>query len=163
MTDATKLLRGAGYTNFDGGGPNESSHAGIGGPYAHVTAPLRRLADRFGTEICLAICAKQPVPDWVREALPSLPEIMSTSDHLTAKADRSCVDAAEGWMLEGHIGESFDAVVLHVDDRGAEVMLVKPPVIARCQGTGMQEGAQVQVRLDSIDVITFAYLGDTTS
>jgi exoribonuclease R len=162
MTDATKLLRGAGYTNFDGGGPNETSHAGIGGPYAHVTAPLRRLADRFGTEICLAICGKQQVPDWVREALPSLPEIMLTSDHETAKADRSCIDAAEGWMLEGHIGESFDAVVLHVDDRGAEVMVVKPPVIARCKGAGLEEGAQISVRLDAIDVISFSYVGAKT-
>jgi exoribonuclease R len=162
MTDATKLLRGAGYTTFDGGGPNETSHAGIGGPYAHVTAPLRRLADRFGTEICLAICNSQPVPEWVREALPALPEIMSTSDHETAKADRSCIDAAEAWMLEGHIGESFDAVVLHVDDRGAEVMVIKPPVIARCKGAGLHEGAQVAVRLDAIDVISFSYVGATT-
>ena len=52
-------------------------------------------------------------------------------------------------------------MVLHVDDRGAEVMLVKPPVIARCQGAGLREGAQVQVRLDSVDdVVTFSYAGE---
>ncbi len=160
MTDATRLLRGAGYTNFDGSGPNETSHAGIGGPYAHVTAPLRRLVDRFGTEICLAICAGQEVPEWVREALPSLPEIMSTSDHETAKAERACIDAAEGWMLEGRVGDSFDAVVLHVDERGAEVMIIEPPVIARCRGDGLLEGAQVRVRLEAVDEIIFSYASE---
>ncbi|MDX6277450.1 MAG: hypothetical protein QOJ72_1578, partial [Nocardioidaceae bacterium] len=55
----------------------------------------------------------------------------------------------------------FDAVVLHVDDHGAEVMLVEPPVIARCQGVGLREGAQVQVHLDSVeDVVTFSYAGE---
>lgn len=150
MTDATKLLRGAGYINFDGHGPNERWHAGIGGAYAHVTAPLRRLADRFGTEICLAICGSAPVPDWVREALPSLPEIMSTSDRETSRADRACIDEVEGWMLEGRVGESFEAVVLHADDRGAEIMLVDPPVIADCHGN-LKEGHRVRVRLDQLD------------
>ena len=66
MTDATKLLRGAGYTTFDGGGPNETSHAGdrrsvrarhgaaapAGGPVRHRDLPgdLRQAAGaRVGT------------------------------------------------------------------------------------------------------------------
>ncbi|MCW2749210.1 MAG: RNase II-type exonuclease C-terminal domain, partial [Aeromicrobium sp.] len=43
-------------------------------------------------------------------------------------------------------------------DRGPEVIVIKPPVIARCKGAGLQEGAQVAVRLDSIDVISFSYV-----
>ena len=101
MTEATRLLRGAGYEAFDGRCPSQADHAGVGGPYAHVTAPLRRLADRFGTEVCLAICEKRAVPDWVREALPTLPEIMKTSDQRAAKADRTCIDQAEVWTLAG--------------------------------------------------------------
>ncbi len=112
----------------------QADHAGVGGPYAHVTAPLRRLADRFGTEVCLAICEKRDVPDWVREALPSLPEIMKSSDQRAAKADRTCIDQAEVWSLTGRVGESFDAIVVHADREGGDIVLHDPPAIARCKG-----------------------------
>ena len=78
---ATSLLRGAGYTAFDTADgappPADPGHAGIGAPYAHVTAPLRRLVDRFGTELCLAVTAGAEVPGWLRAALPTLPETMA--------------------------------------------------------------------------------------
>ena len=112
-----------------------------------MTAPLRRLADRFGTEVCLAICEKRAVPDWVREALPTLPEIMRASDQRASKVDRTCIDQAEVWSLAGRVGESFEAVVMHAERDGGEVMLREPPVIARCRGAGLREGAQVGVRL----------------
>lgn len=151
MTEATRLLRGAGYEAFDGSAPAHPDHAGVGGAYAHVTAPLRRLADRFGTEVCLAICAGRPVPGWVREALPTLPEIMRSSDQRASKADRACIDQTEVWMLQGRVGEVFDAIVMHADDKGGEIMLLDPPVIARCTGQGLREGAQVSVTLAEVD------------
>jgi exoribonuclease R len=151
MTEATRLLRGAGYAAFDGVVPDQVEHAGVGGPYAHVTAPLRRLADRFGTQVCQAICEERDVPDWVREALPSLPEIMKASDQRAAKADRTCIDQAEVWALAGRVGDVFEGVVVHADDKAGEVMLLDPPVIARCRGTGLEEGAEVRVRLTEVD------------
>ncbi|MFI5426421.1 hypothetical protein [Aeromicrobium sp. UC242_57] len=107
MRDATRLLRGAAYESFDGAAPQQPVHAGVGGPYAHVTAPLRRLADRFGTEVCLAICAGRPAADWAREALPSLGEIMQDSDRRASAADRACIDQAEAWELAGREGEKL--------------------------------------------------------
>ncbi|MEV7397381.1 RNB domain-containing ribonuclease [Aeromicrobium sp. NPDC092404] len=151
MTEATRLLRGAGYEAFDGGVPAQVDHAGVGGPYAHVTAPLRRLADRFGTEVCLAICEGRAAPDWVREALPSLPEIMQASDRRASKADRTCIDQTEVWTLAGRIGETFEAIVMHADREGGEIMLREPPVIARCRGAGLREGARIAVRLADVD------------
>ncbi|GAA3526405.1 RNB domain-containing ribonuclease [Aeromicrobium panaciterrae] len=163
MTEATRLLRGAGYEAFDGSRPVLVDHAGVGGPYAHVTAPLRRLADRFGTEVCLAICEGRAVPEWVREALPTLPEIMRTTDQLAHKVDRTCIDQAEVWSLAKRVGESFTAVVTHVDQSGAEVVLYEPPVIARCTGRGMREGAEIAVRLATVDErrreVAFTYEG----
>ena len=47
MTEAPSLLRGADYAAFDGALPELTTHAAIGAPYAHVTAPLRRLSDRY--------------------------------------------------------------------------------------------------------------------
>jgi exoribonuclease R len=151
MTGATRLLRGADYESFVDTAPKRATHAGVGGPYAHVTAPLRRLVDRFGTEVCLAICEGRPVPEWVKEALPTLPEIMRISDQRASKLDRTCIDQVEVWMLADRRGEVFDALVLHANGDGGEVMLLDPPVIARCEGAGLREGTQVAVRLDVVD------------
>ncbi|GAB3446869.1 RNB domain-containing ribonuclease [Actinophytocola sediminis] len=150
--DATRLLRGAGYTVFDGTPPELATHAGVASSYAHVTAPLRRLVDRFGTEICLALCADEPVPAWVREALPELPKLMEISDGLAGRVDRACLDQVEAWVLADRVGEVFDVVVLRADGGSAEVFLTDPPVIAKCAGgDNLPEGDTVRVRLVRAD------------
>lgn len=153
MREATRLLRGASYEAFDGAEPVQPTHAGVGGPYAHVTAPLRRLADRFGTEVCLAICEGRPVAAWAREALPLLGETMQESDRRASGADRACIDQAEAWELSGQVGESFDAIVIRADRNEGEVMLRVPPVMAKCQGSGLPEGQQIKVRLLEVDAV----------
>jgi exoribonuclease R len=145
--DATRLLRGAAYTVFDGTAPPLATHAGLATSYAHVTAPLRRLVDRYGTEICLALCAGEPVPDWVRAALPGLPKVMEGSDALAGRVDKACLDQVEAWVLAGRIGHEFDAIVLRADGGSAEVFLTDPPVIAKCAGEDLPEGETVRVRL----------------
>ena len=45
--------------------------------HAHVTAPLRRLVDRFGLELCYAVLNARAVPEWVRAGLALLPEQMA--------------------------------------------------------------------------------------
>jgi exoribonuclease R len=149
--DATRLLRGAGYTSFDGAAPKRVTHAGIAAPYAHVTAPLRRLVDRFGAEICLAVAADRPVPDWVRAALPELPNLMAGSDTLTARVEKACLDQTEAWVLAGRIGQEFDAIVLRSEGGSADVFLPDPPVIAKCAGGNLPEGETVRVRLTQAD------------
>src|SRR6185295_6300785 len=89
MTEATRLLRGADYVAFDGSLPELTTHGALAAPYAHVTAPLRRLGDRFTTEVCLAVSAGQAVPDWVRAALAGVPAIMRGSDSLSGKVERA--------------------------------------------------------------------------
>ena len=80
VQESTSLLRGAGYAAFDGTLPEVVHHSAVTAPYAHVTAPLRRLVDRFGLEVCVALCADRDVPEWVRLALPELPALMSRGD-----------------------------------------------------------------------------------
>ncbi len=154
MTEATTLLRGADYVAFDGELPAVSGHSGIGGSYAHVTAPLRRLSDRFTTEVCLAVSAGTPIPEWVRAALPSLPAVMRASDARANKVDRACVDLTEAVLLAGRVGEVFDATVLRAagDKRGAEVFVPAISVIAKCAGDPA-EGDEVKVRLVAADVV----------
>jgi exoribonuclease R len=145
--DATRLLRGAGYTAFDGAEPAVAGHAGIGAPYAHVTAPLRRLVDRFAAEVCLAVSGHRAVPGWVRAALPELPALMAPSDALATRVERTCLEQVQAWVLADRVGEEFDAVVLRAEAAGAEVFVNPPPVMARCDGERLPEGERIRVRL----------------
>jgi exoribonuclease R len=156
---ATTLLRGAGYCAFDRSAGNEppadAGHGGIGAPYAHVTAPLRRLVDRFGTEVCLAVTAGD-LPGWLREALPGLPDVMAESEALAGRVDRACVDRTEAALLSGSVGREFDAVVLRpgqAEGDAGEVYVPDPPVLARCTGD-LTPGAVVRVRLTAADPAT---------
>jgi exoribonuclease R len=151
---ATTLLRGAGYAAFGPGTPppEDPGHAGIGAPYAHVTAPLRRLVDRFGTEVCLALAAGAEIPAWLHEALPTLPPIMAASDALAGKVDRACVDRTEAALLAGRVGEEFAAIVLRASDgeRAGEVYVHEPAVMAAATGVP-EAGTTARVRLADAD------------
>jgi exoribonuclease R len=155
LDQAADLLRGAGYTPFDGTPPEQTGHGGVGAPYAHVTAPLRRLADRYATEVCLALHDGREVPDWAREALPRLPKTMADSDRLASTADREAIALTEAVLLAGRVGEVFDAGVLDVDKKRplATVAIDDPAVRARCQGT-LPLGDRVDVRLVVADPST---------
>ncbi|GAA4549538.1 RNB domain-containing ribonuclease [Amycolatopsis samaneae] len=150
--DTTRLLRGAGYTAFDGELPALTTHAGIGGAYAHVTAPIRRLVDRFATEICLAVTAGREVPGWVRAALGEVPELMTASDLLAARVERACIDQVEAWVLAERVGGEFGAVVLRAEETRAEILVEDPPVMAKCAGEKFPEGERIAVRLTAVDV-----------
>ena len=149
LDQAAELMRGAGYTPFDGAPPADPGHGAVGAPYAHVTAPLRRLADRYAAEVCLALHAGAGVPDWARAALPTLPDVMRRTDRVSGAAARGAVDLVEAVLLEHRVGEVFDAAVL--DDRPVTVALDDPPVRGRCEGDGMTAGSRVRVRLAEAD------------
>jgi exoribonuclease R len=152
LEEAVTLLRGAGYTAFDGAPPAQPSHGGVGAPYAHVTAPLRRLVDRFGTEVCLALAAgREPAPG-LRAALPALPALMAMSDRRTRDVERAAVDATEAWVLRRREGETFPAVVLDAEDGRGTVVLDDLAVRGRCAGEGLRPGTRVRVRLEVADV-----------
>lgn len=112
MHAAASLFRGAGYTAFDGELPDAVDQAAIAAPYAHTTAPLRRLVDRFVLVICEALCAGRDVPEWVRAALPELNSLMSSSNQLASRLETGAVAAVEAALLSNRVGEEFDAVVI---------------------------------------------------
>ncbi|MFG1604025.1 RNB domain-containing ribonuclease [Actinoplanes sp. NPDC049265] len=158
LDQAAELLRGAGYTAFDGTAPEQTGHGGVGAPYAHVTAPLRRLADRYATEVCLALHDGSEVPGWVREALPRLPKTMAETDRVASAAGRGAIALAEAVLLSGRVGETFEAGVLDLDDRpkqgpGGTVAIEDPAVVAHCAGE-LPLGERVRVRLTTADPAT---------
>jgi exoribonuclease R len=151
---AAALFRGAGYTPVDGQVPPQTEHSAVAAPYAHVTAPLRRLVDRFGLVACEAICSGEPVPGWVTEALPALPEIMAASGRVASGVERGCADAVEAAVLEDRVGDLFEAMVVEKRDKGGVLLqLPSPAVLAHATGPG-ELGTWVRARLVEATVAT---------
>lgn len=154
VTAATQLFRGAGYTAFDGELPPEEDQvqAAIAAPYTHVTAPLRRLVDRFGLAVCEALSSGQEVPAWAKEALATLPETMRDADRRVKAVDRACVNAVEAAVLADQVGQRLEAVVVDGHAKGVVVQLTEPPVSANASGTA-ELGSTVEVDVEGVDVL----------
>jgi exoribonuclease R len=149
LEEATSLFRGAGYVAFDGSVPESAGHAAIAAEYAHVTAPLRRLVDRYALDVCAALSAGAEVPQWVRAALPDLPEVMAEAGRRASAYEGACVAVVEAAVMTGREGEVFPGVVVDVvekDDRG-EVVIPEPAVRGRVAGRDLPLGEDVSVRL----------------
>ena len=142
--------RGAGYTPFDGAPPAEREHFAVAAPYAHATAPLRRLQDRYVSECCLSASAGTTPPDWARAGLEALPAAMSAATRRANAVERGVVDLVEAILLAGREGERFDAVVI---DEG-RVQLRDPAVRGRLTGASPELGSELSVHLDRADPAT---------
>ena len=128
-------------------------HAAMAATYAHATAPLRRLADRYVIRAALAVANGQPVPDAVTAAFARLPAVMGKADARAGQIERAVIDLAETAMLAGREGESFAAVVTDIGETGARFQLCDLPVVARVQAPGALPGTPIRVRLDAADPV----------
>jgi exoribonuclease R len=153
LNACTTLFRGAGYRAFSGGIPEDVEHAALAIEYAHTTAPLRRLVDRYAGEICLALCADQPVPPWVLQALDALPEEMSAAERRAKKYERAILDLVEVFLLSHRVGETFTGTMIEVDERKSKgVAMIKDPAVeARVRGDDLPLGHEVSLRLATAD------------
>ncbi|MFT4216495.1 MAG: RNB domain-containing ribonuclease [Micropruina sp.] len=156
LNACTTLFRGAGYDSFTGGAPRDADHAAIAAPYAHVTAPLRRLVDRYAGEICVALCAGEPVPDWVLTALEALPSELEGSSRRAGRYERGIVDLVEAMLLAPRIGQEFTGLLIDVDpDRHAgRLQLADPAVEARVKGgRRLRLGTEITATLVAADLV----------
>ena len=123
-----------------------------------MTAPLRRLADRYASEVCVALCAGDDVPDWVHAALPDLPTTMQRTGQLAARYERMVLDLVEAGVLRDRVGERFEGVVVSVDEqehtRGT--ITVRDPAVEAplVSPSPLPFGTEAQVRLTTADVAT---------
>lgn len=169
LNEAAGLFRGASYLALpakptggesdepaegaagdDTRGDRQTGHAAIASIYSHVTAPLRRLVDRYALEVCRCICAGEDVPAWVTEALPTLPKTMARAGQRAAAYERGAVNALEALILSGREGEIFRGVVIDTDSNGEPlgiVMLREPAVEAVIHGEDLPIGKDISVRL----------------
>ena len=148
---AARSFRGAGYEAFVGHElPEQPLHGAIAAIYAHVTAPLRRVCDRFANEIILSQCADRPTPSWALEALEELPKIMGAARQHEGSLERAIIDYVESVGLRGHVGDVFDGVVLSHRRKGANVQLRDPAVLASIESKPPL-GAMVRLALVGVD------------
>ena len=157
LTACTTVLRGAAYAAFDGELPAQPMQSAVAAEYAHATAPLRRLVDRYVGEVCVALCANQPVPDWVRSALPALPDLMAEADRRAKHYERQVIDLIEAVLLAPRVGEAFTGAIVEINGghgNGHEgvVMLRDPAIEARVKAPApLPLGQDVAVRLVEAD------------
>ncbi len=153
------MLRGAGYVAFDGGVPEHIEHAALASEYAHVTAPLRRLVDRYAGEVAVALCADTDVPDWVRARLRDLPKEMEESDRRAHQFERAVLSLVEAGVLAGQVGQTFTGVVTDLDekDKTSGVVVLQDPAVEAPVSSVSGElplGEEVTVTLAEADLHT---------
>ncbi|MGY0798575.1 RNB domain-containing ribonuclease [Lysobacter sp. A286] len=157
-TACTSVLRGAGYLAFTGSVPEDSRHSALAAQYAHVTAPLRRLVDRYTGETCVALCAGTAVPEWVLDALSGLPATMQESSRRASRYENAVLDLAEATALAPRVGETFAGAIVEVNPKNpaqGEIMLRDPAVLGRVSAdSDLPLGAKVRVRLAQADPVT---------
>jgi exoribonuclease R len=151
----TRLLRGSGYVGFDGEVPAQPEHSALASEYAHVTAPLRRLADRYASEVCVALCTGDEVPAWVHDRLHDLPATMQASSQRASSYERAVLDLVEAAVLRPRVGQSFPGVVVAVDEKErtrGDVVVQDPAVEASVSSASpLPLGTDVEVRLAEAD------------
>lgn len=152
---AASLFRGAGYVTFDGRLPEgDLEQAAIGAPYAHTTAPLRRLVDRWSLALCLAVSQGQTPPDWARESLAELPALMQESSQRASQLDRETIDRVEAALLKPLVGQTIEATVIELrGENRASVQIAEPAVTATAPvPAGTAPGATVTLALAGVDI-----------
>ena len=154
LLQAARTFRGAGYVGFDGSTPKYPEHGAIASVYSHVTAPIRRLVDRFGNEILLSLYADERPPAWALEALDELPSLMGQAKQRESALERAMVDMAETLVLEHSVGETFDAFVVSIDEKRdrATIQIAEPAIVTRMPIGNFKLAEEVTLRLDGVEV-----------
>ena len=143
--------QGASYAPHE---PGETPwHAPMAASYAHATAPLRRLADRYVLRAVLSLTKGEPVEEAVETAFQRLPQVMRKAESRAAQVERAVIDLAETVLLAGQEGAVFPAIVTDVGETGARIQLRDLPVVARTSAPGALPGADLAVRLRSADPV----------
>ncbi|MFJ6531693.1 RNB domain-containing ribonuclease [Microbacterium sp. NPDC091662] len=150
---ASSLFRGAGYLVFDGDAPDTAVQAAIAAPYAHATAPLRRLVDRWALAICLAAANGEPAPEWARASLGELPALMQESGQRASRLNAATINSVEAALLTPLVGATIDATVIELRGERAAVQIADPAVTATAPlPKGAKPGDIVRLRVERADI-----------
>ncbi|MDA3039065.1 MAG: RNB domain-containing ribonuclease, partial [Actinomycetota bacterium] len=163
LLQAARSFRGAGYVSIasalaaspsDDGKPVTLTHGAIGALYAHVTAPLRRLVDRFANEILLSLYAGETPPSWATEALDELPGLMGKARSRESNLERTLLDFAEAMVLEPLVGHRVRGTVVSLDQARsvATVQIAETAIVASIS----TEHGPAPALADELDLVVHA-------
>ncbi|MBL8203639.1 MAG: RNB domain-containing ribonuclease [Blastocatellia bacterium] len=126
LHQAARVTGGARYVAFEGEG--QAWHSAIAAPYAHVTAPLRRLADRYVLDLLVELTNGHRPSQELMATLYQLPPVMSEADRLSRQLESAIVDFAEARLMQDRAGEIFNAMVIGLRQEGVVVQVTEPPL-----------------------------------
>lgn len=155
LETAASLFRGAGYVTFDGTVPEDIEQAAIAAPYAHATAPLRRLVDRWALAICLAVSRGEVIPAWARESLAELPDLMQASGQRASRLNADTVNRVEAALMRPLVGQTVEATVIEIRNGGerAGIQIADPAVTASAPvSAGTKPGDTVSLKVVRADI-----------
>ncbi|HEX3559099.1 MAG TPA: RNB domain-containing ribonuclease [Pyrinomonadaceae bacterium] len=148
-----KML-GPGDYMVEAPGLQQEGHFGLAvHDYTHSTAPNRRYPDLV-TQRCLKSAAISATPaPYTREELEAIAERCNKMESAARKVERRLRKVAAAVLLSDRVGETFDAVVTGVTDRGTFARLLAPPADGRIvRGEeSLDVGEHLRVRLLSTD------------
>lgn len=157
LMKCTMLFRGAGYLAFDGGAPDGNlKHNALGDEYAHATAPLRRLVDRYVLEICLAHSTGAGVPGWVLDGMDDVAAGMARSGQRASAYENGVLDIAEALVLAGREGEFMEGTLVDVNPRTRRgtVQIPDSALELYVQADPRSVGETIRVRIEDVDITT---------
>lgn len=175
LHQAARVTGGARYQVFDGEPSSHDMHSGLATFYAHTTAPLRRLADRYVLDLLCSLSSDVEPDAESIQVLSELPRVMMEADSLSRKLESALVDYVEARLMQDRIGELFSAVIIALRENGIVVQIAEPPIRTLLPITSNAEsemphlsedgstliagnqqyllGQSLKLRLDSIDLL----------
>ncbi len=162
-----KLL-GSGEYVLDLPGRPPEAHFGLAvRDYTHSTAPNRRFPDLVTQRLLKAALAGRAAP-YAEGELEGLARHCTEQEDNASKVERQVRKSAAALLMQGRVGERFDAIVTGASDKGTWVRVMRPPVEGKLVrgGEGLDVGDRVRVELVATDVergfIDFARAGGRT-
>jgi exoribonuclease-2 len=158
-------LMGAGEYIAELPGQSTAGHFGLAvKDYTHSTAPNRRYSDLITQRLLKAAIEGKSSP-YSMVDLEALAAHCTAEEDAANKVERQVIKSAAALLLEGRIGEQFDAIVTGASEKGTWVRIIKLPIEGRLMHgfEGVDVGDRMHVRLDSVDVnhgyINFSKVG----
>ncbi|HEX4950034.1 MAG TPA: RNB domain-containing ribonuclease [Blastocatellia bacterium] len=126
LHQAARVTGGARYVAFTG--EVKAWHSAIAAPYAHVTAPPRRLADRYALDLLVELANGHSPDEETIDTLYQLPQVMNEAERLSRQLENAIVDLAEARLMQQRVGEVFTAMVIGLRHEGVIVQITDPPI-----------------------------------
>lgn len=151
LLDARRAGGRARYALYDSHKP--PWHSAIATTYAHATAPMRRLADRYVLDLAYLLANNFTVPKSLTDQMAGLPAVMERYEGRASNVDRAVIDLLEAVSLQHRVGEILEAEV--VDAENGIVQTHDSAIRAKATRLPkVENGATVRVRIDVADPST---------